>query len=92
MTPEQLEEARSLVIKGATYAEIAERMSLSPDAVQSHLSADGVLKERRRLRNDKIFEMLQEGKTTREISVVIGLTFAGTRNITSKMRKYAKQK
>jgi len=92
VTPEQLEEAQSLVVNGATYNEIAERMSLSPDAVQSHLSADGFLRELRRWRNDKIFAMLQEGKTVREISVVVGLTLGGTRNITSKMRKYAKQK
>lgn len=92
MTPEQLEEARSLIINGATYAEISERMSVSIDTVQGYFSADGLHRDLRRWRNDKIFEMLQEGKTAREISEVVGLTLAGTRNITSKMRRYAKQK
>jgi hypothetical protein len=92
VTPEQLEEAQNLIANGATYAEISERMSVSVDVIQGYFSGNGLHRELRRWRNDKIFEMLQEGKTAREISEVVGLTLSGTRNILAKMRKYAKQK
>jgi hypothetical protein len=92
MTPEQINEARTLITNGATYAEVAERFSVTVDAVMGHFSAEGIHRDLRRQKRDIMFQMLQEGKTAREISDAVGLSIAGTRNVLSKMRKYARQK
>lgn len=89
MTPEQLAEARTLIASGATYAEVAQRFSVGLEVVTGYFSTEGIHKQMRRERNDRIFEMMKDGRSAREISEEVGLSLAMTKNIMTKQRRYA---
>lgn len=89
MTPEQLDEARQLIVNGSSYAEVAERFSVTYEIVFAHFSTTGIHKQMRRERNDRIFAMVMAGKSTRSISEEIGMSFAATERIVRSQRRYA---
>ena len=89
MTPEQLAEARTLIANGATYAEVAQHLSVTSETVAGYFATFGIHKEMRRERNDRIFAMMKDGKSAREISEEVGLSLAMTKNIMTKQRRYA---
>lgn len=89
MTPEQLAEAKQLIIDGATYAEVAEHLSTTYEIVFTHFSTMGFHKQMRRERNDRIFTLVQQGKSTREISQQMSMPLSTTGRIVRSQRRYA---
>lgn len=89
MTPEQLAEAKQLITGGASYSEVAEHLSTTYEVVFAYFSTMGIHNEMRRERNDRIFAMVQQGKSTREISQQMSMSLSTTERIVRSQRRYA---
>jgi len=89
LTPEQIEQARKLIINGATYVEVAQHFSVTHELIFTYFSAMGTHKQMRRERNNRIYEMVKIGKSTQEIASQMGMSLSATERIVRNQRRYA---
>jgi hypothetical protein len=85
---ELIEEAKKLVLSGATYPQIAETLGVEVDGLGRILGTTGIHRDIKRERHNTIYSMKSEGKPADEIAQVVGLTVQTVKGIIAKQRKY----
>lgn len=90
VNPELIEEAKKLVLSGATYGQVIETLGTRDDELRRVLGTTGIHRDMRRERHNTIYAMTKDGKTIEEVAQAVGLTAQTVKGIIMRQRTYRK--